>query len=93
MPLVEIIICEQTSCGGCGADLSGAVVSGVKRWQGIDVRPPPPPHVTGYQIRTRNCPDRAASSTADGPTTVPRRRSTGPGFWSGRGVAVRTTCP
>ena len=54
MPLVdnpdEIITCDVTRCGQCGADLADAPISRVERRQVTDVRPPPPPRVTEYQI-------------------------------------------
>jgi transposase len=83
MPLVddpdETIICDLSCCGGCGADLSGAPVTRVERRQVTDVRPPPPPHVTEYQIHTRACPSCTAASTASTPAAVPARACYGPG--------------
>ena len=83
MPLVdnpdETIICDLSYCGGCGADLSGAPVTRVERRQVTDVHPPPPPHVTEYQIHTRACPNCATASTADAPPAAPARACYGPG--------------
>lgn len=49
MPLVEdpneTIICDPECCADCGADLSGARVTGTARRQITDVRPAPPPWV------------------------------------------------
>jgi transposase len=68
MPLVddpdEIITCDPGCCGGCGADLSGALVLAVQRRQVIEVTAPPAPRVTEYRIVTRTCPACGATATA-----------------------------
>ena len=83
MPLVddpnETIICDPGSCAGCGADLSGAPVTGTARRQVTDVAPPPPPWVTEYRIITRACPCCAARTTGDAPADVTGRAQYGPG--------------
>ncbi len=83
MPLVdnpnETIICDPDSCADCGADLSGAPVTGTARRQVTDVRPPPPPWVTEYQIITRACPCCAARTPGPAPAGVTGRAQYGPG--------------
>ncbi len=83
MPLVdnpnETIICDPESCADCGADLSGAPVTGTARRQVTDVRPPPPPWVTEYQIITRACPCCAARTPGPAPVGVTGRAQYGPG--------------
>ena len=70
MPLVgnpnETIICDPDRCADCGADLSGAPVTGTARRQVTDVLPPPPPWVTEYQVITRACPYCARPDTPAG---------------------------
>jgi len=83
MPLVddpdEIIVCDPGSCSDCGADLTGAPVTGVTRRQVTDVSPPPPPRVTEYQIFTRACPCCAARQVGPAPSVAARRAQYGPG--------------
>jgi len=83
MPLVdnpdEIIIRDATRCEQCGADLADAPISQVERRQVTDVRPPPPPRVTEYQILTRTCPCCTAASAGSSPAGVPARAQYGPG--------------
>ena len=83
MPLVDdpdkIIIRDQTRCEQCGADLADAPISRVERRQITDVRPPPPPRVTEYQILTRTCPCCAATAAGSAPAGVPARAQYGPG--------------
>ena len=83
MPLVEdpneTIICDRESCGDCGADLSGAPVTGTARRQVTDVRPPPPPWVTEYRIVTRACSCCATRASGDAPAGVTGRAQYGPG--------------
>jgi transposase len=83
MPLVddpnETIVCDPDSCAGCGADLSGAPVTGTARRQVTDVRPPPPPWVTEYRIITRACPCCAARTPGPVPGVVTGRARYGPG--------------
>jgi len=83
MPLVddpdEIVVIDPACCTGCGGDLSGAPVSGVERRQVTDVRPPPPPWVTEYQIFTRACPGCAEAATGTAPAVAPARAQYGPG--------------
>lgn len=82
MPLVddpdEIITCDPDRCGGCGADLSGALVSAVQRRQVVEVAPPPPPRVTEYRIVIRACAACGATATATTPTVPPARVQYGP---------------
>ncbi len=83
LPLVEdpdeVVGCEPGPCSGCGADLSGGPVTGMARRQVTEVRPPPPPWVTEYQILTREC--RRCGSTGRGaaPACAPARAQYGPG--------------
>jgi transposase len=83
MPLIEdpdeIIRCDPVCCSGCGADLSGAPVTGVIRRQVTDVTPPPRPRVTEYQIVTRTCPRCGATATGAAPACAPGRAQYGPG--------------
>src|SRR5215831_11022660 len=48
--------CVPNACGACGADLSGAAVTGVVKRQVFEAQPPPPPKVTEYQVMTKACP-------------------------------------
>jgi transposase len=84
MPLIdnpdEVIVCDTPCCGGCGADLTGAPVSGVDRRQVTDVAAPPPPTVTEYRIVRRVCPCCAATQTASAPLGAPARAQYGPGI-------------
>jgi transposase len=74
----ETFRCDLECCADCGADLSGAPITGVTRRQVTDVRPPPPPWVTEYQIITRTCPGCAARATGAAPACAPARASYGP---------------
>jgi transposase len=74
----ETFRCDPECCANCGADLSGAAITGVTRRQVTDVRPPPPPWVTEYQIVTRTCPGCAARCTGAAPACAPARASYGP---------------
>lgn len=74
----ETFRCDPECCAHCGADLSGAAITDVTRRQVTDVRPPPPPWVTEYQIVTRTCPGCAARCTSAAPACAPARASYGP---------------
>ncbi|MGH3692493.1 MAG: IS66 family transposase [Pseudonocardiaceae bacterium] len=82
MPLVddpdEVITCDPACCGGCGKDLSGAVVAGVERRQVRDVRPPPPPWVTEYRLLKRVCAGCGMPSVGGAPGFVRTRAGYGP---------------
>jgi transposase len=58
--------CGPAECAGCGADLAGAPVTGVRRLQVFDIAPPPPPTVTEYRVQARAC-ARCGSITAGSP--------------------------
>ncbi len=81
MPLMdtpdEIVVLDPGSCGGCGTDLVDAPVSGIQRRQVTDVRPPPPPWVTEYQLITRICPGCAAATCGPAPGVAPARAQYG----------------
>jgi transposase len=83
MPLVddpnEVVDIDPAGCGSCGADLSGAPVSGVYRRQVTDVIAPPPPWVTEYRIYTRTCLCCATAQTGPVPAVAPARAQYGPG--------------
>jgi transposase len=83
MPLVddpnEVVDIDPAGCGSCGADLSGAPVSGVVRRQVTDVIAPPPPWVIEYRIYTRTCPCCATAQTGPVPAVAPARAQYGPG--------------
>lgn len=74
----ETIRCDLQCCAKCGTDLSEAPITGVTRRQVTDLRPPPPPWVTEYQIVTRTCPGCAAHCTAPVPACAAARASYGP---------------
>ena len=82
MPLVddpdEVVVIDALSCTGCGTDLADAPVRGVERRQVTDVRPPPPPWVTEYQIFTRVCPGCTGATCGPAPVTAPARAQYGP---------------
>ncbi len=84
MPLVEdpdeVVILDPGCCGDCGADLGGAPVAAVQRWQVTDIAPPPPPRVTEYQLITRVCPGCAGSTGASAPALALARAQYGPGI-------------
>ncbi len=69
----EVVVCDMSCCATCGHDLSGAPVAGVQRRQVTDVRPPPPPRVTEYQIVARACPNCAAPAKGPSPVAAPAR--------------------
>jgi transposase len=75
----ETVICDPPACGDCGADLTGAPVTGRARRQVTDMQPPPPPWVTEYQIITRACPCCAARTPGPAPVGVTGRAQYGPG--------------
>ena len=82
MPLVddpnETIVHDADCCGGCGADLTGALISRVERRQVTDITAPPPPYVTEYRILTRTCPGCAAVTCGPTPEGVAARAQYGP---------------
>jgi transposase len=75
----EVVVSDPGACGRCGSDLSEAPVRRVQRRQVVDVRPPPPPWVTEYQIISRICPCCAAGATGAAPVDAPARVQYGPG--------------
>jgi transposase len=83
MPMIddpnEVVDIDPVDCGRCGADLTGAPVSGIARRQVTDVLPPPPPWVTEYRIYTRTCPCCATAQTGPVPAVAPARAQYGPG--------------
>ena len=83
MPLVEdpdeVLRCEPGPCSGCGADVSGAPVTGMARRQVTEVRPPPAPWVTEYQILSRECPRCGSTGRGAAPACAPARAQYGPG--------------
>lgn len=83
MPLVdnpnETFVSDPGCCADCGTDLSAAPVTSTARRQVTDVRPPPPPWVTEYQIITRACPCCAARTPGAAPAGVTGRAHYGPG--------------
>lgn len=83
MPLIddpdEIIVSDPGSCGGCGADLTGAPVTVVHRRQVTDVIAPAPPRVTEFGYFTRICPCCATAQTGPAPAVAPARAQYGPG--------------
>ena len=85
----EVVRSDPDACGRCGADLGCAPVLGVQRRQVLDVRPPPPPWVTEYQIISRSCPCCAARATGAVPDAVPARLQYGPGVLA---RAAELTC-
>src|SRR4029453_11112491 len=74
----ETIVHDADCCGGCGADLTGALISRVERRQVTDITPPPPPYVTEYRILTRTCPCCAATTCGPAPEGVAARAQYGP---------------
>jgi transposase len=78
----ETLRCDLECCANCGADLSGAAITGVTPRQVTDVRPPPRPWVREYQIITRACPGCAAP--APHRRAHPPGRPMGPRCWLGR---------
>ncbi|MGH3566771.1 MAG: IS66 family transposase zinc-finger binding domain-containing protein [Pseudonocardia sp.] len=83
MPLVdnphETVIGDPGNCSDCGADLSGAPVTGTARRQLTDVVAPPPLWVTEYQIITRACPCCLARTPGETPAGATGRAQYGPG--------------
>lgn len=83
MPLVadpdETIVVDPGCCEGCGAELAGSPVIGMQRRQVSEVRPPPPPWVSEYQLLIRRCAGCAAPATGAPPALAPARAQYGPG--------------
>ena len=49
----ETIDCPPAVCGGCGADLAGALVTAQRRRQVTDIAPAP--EITGYVAQAKEC--------------------------------------
>lgn len=79
----EVIEHAPAECGGCGADLGQAPVTGVERRQVFDL-PPARVHVAEHQLQRRVC-DCGCVSTASAPAGVGAPAVYGPGL---RALAV-----
>ena len=80
--------CGPAACGCCGADLSGAAVTGVQRRQVFEAAPPPPPTVIEYQVQAKQCPDCGAVTEGVAPAGVTGRVQYGPGVHAKAALAT-----
>lgn len=53
-------------------------MTGVQKLQEVDITPPPPPRVTGYQAQARSCGRCGAVTTGQPPAGVTGRAQYGP---------------
>jgi transposase len=67
-----------TPCRECGTDLAGVPVIAQRRHQVRDIRPAPPPEVTGHVAQAKQCPWCDAVSEGGLPAFVRARASFGP---------------
>jgi transposase len=74
----EIVVCAPAACGRCGADLTGAAVTGAQKLHEFEIVPPPPPKVTEYQVQARTCRRCGAVSAGQAPARVTGRAQYGP---------------
>jgi transposase len=74
----ERIECRPSCCGGCAADLAGAMEYCRQRRQVVDLPPPPKPRVTEYQVISVVCGGCAAVTAGDAPEGVSGRVQYGP---------------
>lgn len=84
----ETVTCVPAACGCCGADLSDAPVTGVRRRQVFEAAAPPPPNVIEYQVQDRACPRCGAVTTALAPAGVTSLVQYGPGVHARAALAV-----
>jgi transposase len=74
----ETVVCAPAACGGCGADLVRADVTGVQKLQVFDITPPPPPRVTEYRVQARVCGRCGAVTAGQPPAGITGRAQYGP---------------
>src|SRR6266487_3888946 len=84
----ERVECWPAACGACGADLSGAAVTGVAKRQVFEAQPPPPPMVTEYRVVTKSCPGCGAVTEGVAPEGVTSLVQYGPGVHARAALAV-----
>jgi transposase len=82
LPLVEnpdeVIVIDPLVCPDCCTSLVQERVTKTTRRQVIDVKPPPPPGVTEYQLITRFCRGCAKPVTGQAPVAVTNHTQYGP---------------
>ncbi len=84
----ERVECWPVACGACGADLSGASVTGVAKRQVFEAAPAPPPVVTEYRVVARSCPACGAVTGGVAPEGVTSLVQYGPGVHARAALAV-----
>jgi transposase len=75
----EAIDCLPARCGGCAADLAGALEFSRQRRQVVELPPPPAARVTEYRVVSLVCPCCAAVTAGQAPAGVTGRVQYGPG--------------
>lgn len=85
----EIIACTPSCCAGCGRGLADAAVFATSRHQVVDVPDTPKPHVTEYQLQSRECAGCGTVTAAGAPSGTGGRVAYGPGV---RARAAWLTC-
>ncbi len=80
--------CGPAACGCCGADLTGAPVTGVQKRQVFEASPPPPPRVIEYQVQAKECARCGAVTEGAAPAHVTGRAQYGPVVHAETALAV-----
>ncbi len=76
------------ACRACGADLSGAAVTGGHKRQVFEAQPAPPPVVTEYRVVTKARPGCGAVTEGESPEGVTSLVQYGPGVHARAALAV-----
>jgi transposase len=84
----ETVECGPAACGCCGADLTGAEVTGVQKRQVFEASPPPPPTVIEYQVQAKTCGNCGEVTVGLAPAHVTGRVQYGPGVHARAALAV-----
>src|SRR5712691_789518 len=84
----ETVECGPAACGCCGADLTGAEVTGVQKRQVFEASPPPPPMVIEYQVQAKTCGNCGEVTVGLAPAHVTGRVQYGPGVHARAALAV-----
>jgi transposase len=84
----ETVECGPAACGCCGADLTGAEVTGVQKRQVFEASPPPPPTVIEYQVQAKTCGNCGEVTVGLAPAQVTGRVQYGPGVHARAALAV-----
>ena len=84
----ERVECWPVVCRACGADLSGATVTGVAKRQVFEAQPAPPPVATEYQMVAKACPGCGAVTEGESPEGVTSLVQYGPGVHARAALAI-----